>query len=214
MKSVAVIRVLYEAYITPPKPASPADRVNSSSFVRSTDTPEAIAAAGADRTASIARPDGESRSALSPAATSAISTTSATPSARSSERSTGPTTGLGTAHPASPPRSHRIWNSTWSARNASARVASASDRPPSRRAGSATSAPSAAATQVPTASAATNGQPRLISSPATRAEAVTKVACARETIAPSPVTTVKDRNTRPTASPCASNPLQKGVVTV
>lgn len=214
MKSVAVIRVLNDAYITPPKPASPADSANRTSFVRSTDTPEAIAAAGADRTASIARPDGEPRSALSPAATTATRTTRATPSARSSDRSTGPNTGRGTDHPESPLRSHRNWNSTWSARNASASVARARDRPPSRSAGSATSAPSRAAAHVPTASAATNGQPRLISSPATSAAPVTNVAWASETIDPSPVTTVKDMNTSATASPWASSPLQNGVVTV
>ncbi len=214
MKSVAVIRVLYDAYITPPNPASPADSVNSSSFVRSTETPEATAAAGADRTASIARPDGEFRRALSPAATSATSTTRATPSARSSDRSTGPNTGRGTDHPVSPFRSHLSWNSTWSARKASASVASARDLPPSRSAGSATSAPSRAAAHVPTASAATNGQPRLMSSPATSAAPVTKVPWASDTIAPSPVTTVKDMKTSAMASPCASSPLQKGVVTV
>ncbi len=112
MKSVAVIRVLYDAYSTPPNPASPAESVNSSSFVRSTETPEATAAAGAERTASIARPDGEFRSAVSPAATSATRTTRATPSARSSARSTGPNTGRGIGHPASPLRSQRSWNST------------------------------------------------------------------------------------------------------
>ncbi len=67
---------------------------------------------------------------------------------------------------------------------------------------------------MPTASAAANGQPRLMSSPATSAAPVTKVPCASDTIAPSPVTTVKDMNTSAMASPCASRPLQKGVVTV
>lgn len=87
-------------------------------------------------------------------------------------------------------------------------------RPPTRRAGSATRAPSTAAAQVPTAAAATNGQPWLISSPATSAAPVTKVACASDTIAPSPVTTVNEMNTSDRASPWARMPLQKGVVTV
>ncbi|CAM5290456.1 hypothetical protein SNARM312S_07003 [Streptomyces narbonensis] len=47
MKSVAVIRVLYEAYSTPPNPPRPADTVKTRSFVRTTDTPEAAATSGA-----------------------------------------------------------------------------------------------------------------------------------------------------------------------
>lgn len=214
VKSVAVIRVLYEAYSTPPKPARPADTANSSSFVRTTDTPDAAAASGAERTASMARPQREPRSRVRSATSTPLSSTSASPMARSSPRSTGPATGRGISHPVSPLRSHPSWKSTWSARKASARVARASDLPPSRRAGRATTAPSRAAAAVPTAAAARKDQPWLISSPATRAAPVTNVAWASDTIAPRPVTTVNDMNTSPIASPWARVPLQNGVVTV
>lgn len=182
--------------------------------MRITETPEAIAAAGAERTASIARPEGELRSAPRAATAAAHRTTIATPIARSSLRSTGPKAGRGISQPVSPFLNQPIWKRTWSARKARASVARARVRPPRRSAGSATSAPRTAATQVPTSAAAMNGQPWLIRSPATSAAPVTKVACARDTIAPSPVTTVKETKTSERARPWARMPLQNGVVTV
>ena len=68
---------LYAPYRIPPSPAIAAEMVKSANFWRAVFTPDASAATGEERTASMARPDGErSRLRTSHTASSTITSTS------------------------------------------------------------------------------------------------------------------------------------------
>ena len=108
--------------------------------------------------------------------------------------SKGPMTGRGMLHPDCMLRSQFHWKSTWSPRNARARVASASGKPPNRSAGSATTLLSATVAATATMIAGRNAHSyRFTSIPVVSAAASTNVAWARLTMPPRPVTTTNDR---------------------
>ncbi len=88
--------------------------------------------------------------------------------------------------------------------NPAARVARASESPPSRSDGRATTSPKAQATTAPKRAAGRNGTPWAVASAAIMAPRVTKAAWASGTSPPAPVITTNDRNTMAVAIPCAA----------
>ena len=194
----------------PPNPAIAAEIANTPSFTRSTETPDVLAAISDERVAAIARPHVER---LRLRITSAAMPTSISMNIANVLllfMSNGPMTGRGIAQPDCMLRNQFHWNRTWSPRNASASVASASGKPPNRSAGSATTTPSNTVTPTPTRIAGRKLHSyRLTSMPVVSAAASTNVPWARLTIPPRPVTTTNDRKISDSVSPVAITPTQK-----
>jgi hypothetical protein len=205
-RSVAVIEPLEIAYSTPPSPAIAEASTKSRILVRGADSPEVTAAAGADRTARIARPDADFSRFFTRSPTTPISPSSTTTRTRGSDVSANPNPSAGSDHPIVPLLNASTWNSTWSARSASASVASVSTRPPSRSAGSATSSPTAPAASTPSPIAARNGSPEANAHPQVSAAIAAKDACARFTMPPIPVTTTNEQKISASTSPWAATP--------
>ena len=177
--------------------------------MRAARTPTVTAPGSVERSAVIARPDAERVRLPTTQAAVASSTSRPTIMVRLSPKSSGPISGGCTRQPLlswfEKPSS---WKNRYWAMKARAIVDSARGSPPSRRAGSETTTPSAVATRVPAARAARNGQPWLSAHPAVNPAAVTNAAWARLTMPPMPVTMVNDSNTRPRARPRAISACQ------
>ncbi len=127
-------------------------------------------------------------------------------------RLTGPTTGRGMVQPDVLLSSQFHWKSTLSPMRARAKVARARGRPPSRSAGNATRRPISPVTISATSMAANSGTWYCVmSSPVVSPAMVEKVAWARLTMPPMPVTTTKDKKMMERARPCTIVPAQNAL---
>ena len=105
-----------------------------------------------------------------------------------------------------------LWNTRYVTSCAKASVASARYRSPSRRLNAATSRPMGTQMSAPARSASHTGHPESVASfAAVKAPIPASATCASESMPPSPMTTVKVRNSTASATPWLTTPTQKSL---